>query len=115
MTGSQDFVQARDRTLDVSLTSDPARDFPKDMQRHRPQSQQDRLFFDLWGTPRMVTSLWNYDAEGHADQTVLNWLQSATPCDEQTAISEGVEKKWTGWYVPKAHEKHIGTVRDSNL
>lgn len=55
----------------------------------------------------MVQSIFGYDAEGDADHAVLTYLSEKTPWDRNTGMSEGIEKKWVGWFLP---EEHVGRI-----
>ena len=71
--------------------------------------------WNLWGAPETVQSVFGYDAEGDADHAVLAYLADKTPWDGQTGISEGLEKKWTGWFVKGKDVGRIGGSRGSKL
>lgn len=65
------------------------------------------LSWNLWGAPDTVRSIFSYDAEGDADHAVLVYLSERTPWDKNTGMSEGIERKYTGWFLP---EEHIGRI-----
>lgn len=71
--------------------------------------------WDLWGAPETTQSIFSYDAEGDADNAVLTYLQENTPWDKVTGVSHGLEKKWTGWYMPSEHVGRIAASRGSKL
>lgn len=66
--------------------------------------------WNLWGAPETVQSIFGYDAEGDADNAVLQHLQAKGPWDEVTGLSQGLEEKWTGWYLPR---DQVGRIRKS--
>ena len=65
------------------------------------------MSWNLWGAPDMVRSIFSYDPEGDADHAILTYLTEKTPWDRNTGMSEGVERKWTGWFLP---EEMIGRI-----
>jgi len=71
--------------------------------------------WDLWGAPETVQSIFSYDPEGDADNAVLTYLQEKTPWDRTTGVSEGLERKWTGWYMPEGNVGRIAASRGSKL
>ena len=62
-----------------------------------------------------VQSIFGYDPEGDADHAVLMHLAEKTKMDENTGMSEGIEKKWVGWFVPKEHVGRITHAKGSKL
>ena len=62
-----------------------------------------------------VQSIFGYDAEGDADHAVLTYLAEKTPWDRNTGMSEGIEKKWVGWFLPKEHVGRITKAKGSKL
>jgi len=70
---------------------------------------------DLWGAPETVQSIFLYDPEGDADDAVLMHLQERTPWDKVTGVSQGLEEKWTGWYLPKEQIGRVAASRGSKL
>lgn len=66
--------------------------------------------WNLWGAPETVQSIFGYDAEGDADNAVLQYLQAKGPWDEVTGVSKGLEEKWTNHYLPK---DQVGRIRKS--
>lgn len=71
--------------------------------------------WDLWGAPETVQSIFSYDAEGDADHAVLSYLQAKTPYDKMTGVSQSLETKWTGWYLPAEQVGRIAKSRGSKL
>ena len=66
--------------------------------------------WNLWGAPETAQSIFGYDPEGDADYHVLKHLQETRFWDETTGVSEGLETKWTGWYMPP---EQVGKIRKS--
>ncbi|CAK3801663.1 3-hydroxybenzoate 6-hydroxylase [Lecanosticta acicola] len=66
--------------------------------------------WNLWGAPETVQSIFSYDAEGDADFAVIRYLQETRPWDRVTGVSSGLERKWTGWYLP---EEEVGRIARS--
>lgn len=73
------------------------------------------LSWNLWGAPETVQSIFGYDPEGDADHAVLTYLSETTRMDENTGMSEGLEKKWVGWFTPKEHVGRITHAKGSKL
>ncbi len=73
------------------------------------------LSWNLWGAPEMVRSIFSYDAEGDADHAVLSYLAEKTRWDRNTGMSEGVERKWTGWFLPEEHVGRITRAKGAKL
>jgi salicylate hydroxylase len=73
------------------------------------------LSWNLWGAPDMVRSIFSYDPEGDADHAVLCHLTEKTPWDRNTGMSEGVERKWTSWFLPEEHIGRIMRAKGSKL
>ncbi|KAK5115804.1 hypothetical protein LTR85_009398 [Meristemomyces frigidus] len=71
--------------------------------------------WDLWGAPETVQSIFSYDAEGDADHAVLTHLQAKTPYDSVTGVSQGLEEKWTGGYLPREQVGRIAKSRGMKL
>ena len=71
--------------------------------------------WNLWGAPETVQSIFGYDPEGDADNAVLTYLQETTPWDRVTGVSQGLEEKWTAWYLPKDQVGRIRAGRGSKL
>ena len=67
------------------------------------------------GAPDAVRSIFSYDAEGDADYAVLSYLTERTPWDRNTGMSEGLEKKFTGWFLPKEFAGRIAHAKGSKL
>ena len=70
-------------------------------------SDANALSWNLWGSPETVQSIFGYDAEGDADHAVLMHLAEKAPMDENTGMSEAIERKWVGWFLP---EKDVGRI-----
>ena len=75
----------------------------------------DETSWNLWGAPDAVRSIFSYDAEGDADYAVLKYLMEKTPWDRNTGVSEGLERKWTGWFLPKEFVGRISRAKGSKL
>ena len=73
------------------------------------------LSWNLWSAPETVQSIFGYDPEGDADFAVLKYLSEKTPWNRNTGISEGIERKWTGWFLPEKEVGRIGKSRGSKL
>lgn len=73
------------------------------------------LSWNLWGAPETVQSIFGYDPEGDADHAVLTYLTEKTPWDKTTGMSEGVESKWTKWFLPEEHVGRIAKARGAKL
>jgi len=73
------------------------------------------LSWNLWGAPETVQSIFGYDAEGDADFAVIKYLQETKPWDRVTGVSQGLEEKWTGWYLPKDQVGRIARSRGLKL
>lgn len=73
------------------------------------------LSWNLWGAPDMVRSIFSYDPEGDADHAVLTYLAEKTPWDRNTGMSQGIEKKWTSWFLPAEFVGRIWKARGSKL
>ena len=73
------------------------------------------LSWNLWGAPDAVRSIFSYDPEGDADYAVLKYLMEKTPWDRNTGMSEGLERKWTGWFLPKQFAGKISHAKGSKL
>lgn len=71
--------------------------------------------WNLWGAPDTVRSIFSYDPEGDADYTVLKYLMDKSPWDMNTGTSEGLVKKWTGWFLPKEFQDRITHAKGSKL
>ena len=71
--------------------------------------------WNLWGAPESVQSIFGYDPEGDADFAVLKFLTEKTGWDGNTGVSEGLERKWTGWFVPEKDVGRIGKAKGSKL
>ena len=71
--------------------------------------------WNLWGSPDTVRSIFSYDAEGDADHAVLTYLSEKTPWNRNTGMSEGLERKWTSWFLPGEHVGRIGKAKGSKL
>ena len=53
--------------------------------------------WQLWINPFSVPSIMNYDAEGDADQAVIEYLQSNTKMDETTFVTKGLFDRYLGF------------------
>ena len=73
------------------------------------------LSWNLWGSPETVQSIFGYDPEGDADNAVLTYLTQNRPWDKVTGVSQGLEEKWTGWYLPPDQVGRIRASRGSKL
>jgi salicylate hydroxylase len=71
--------------------------------------------WNLWGAPDTVRSIFSYDPEGDADYAVLKYLMEKTPWDRNSGMSEGLERKWTGWFLPKEFAGRISRAKGSKL
>lgn len=71
--------------------------------------------WNLWGAPETVQSIFSYDPEGDADHAVLMYLTEKTPWDRETGVSEGLERKWTGWFVEDKDVGRVARSRSSKL
>lgn len=71
--------------------------------------------WNLWGAPETVQSIFGYDPEGDADHAVLTYLAEKTPMDANTGMSEGIERKWVGWFWPEEHVGRITRAKGSKL
>ena len=71
--------------------------------------------WNLWGAPETVQSIFGYDPEGDAGHAVLTYLAEKTPWDRETGVSEGIERKWTGWFLDEKDVGRIAKSRGSKL
>ena len=71
--------------------------------------------WNLWGAPDTIRSIFSYDPEGDADYAVLKYLTEKTPWNKNSGMSEGLERKWTGWFLPKEFAGRISGAKGSKL
>ena len=94
-----------------STPDEPHTPTPSISPSHKLGPDVNHRSWNYWGAPDTVPSIWTYDAEGDADFHVLKYLQEKTPVDKHTSFSSGIEKKWTGWYLPPEQVGRIGRSR----
>ena len=108
----------RDAASSASVTTTAAQDSLAHLQHTSKQvtgPDPNALSWNLWGAPETVQSIFGYDPEGDADHAVLTYLSEKTDWSRNTGMSEGVERKWTGWFLPEEHIGWIGRAKGAKL
>lgn len=109
--------KARDESSTASVADTPAMADVRNLNTKPRVTNPDAnaLSWNLWGAPETVQSIFGYDPEGDADFAVIKHLQDTKPWDRETGVSQGLEEKWTGWYLPKDQVGRIARSRGLKL
>ena len=117
MAADRKMAAARDKSSEKSVETTVEQEELKRL-KEKPRvtgPDANQISWNFWGAPETVQSIFGYDAEGDADHAVLMFLQENTPWDKVTVMSEGIEKKWTSWFMPEEQVGRIGRSRGTKL